>query len=87
MKNMRLKSGIVCAVGLFACGASIAQPGGMSMPTLPQAIGTHMEQKRTLEQREAMEAKAAAHAPSQEPAAPKKPAAKKPKKTRSQTPT
>ena len=54
MKNMRLKSGIAFAAGLFACGTCFAQPGGMSVPMLPQAIGTHMEQKRTLEQREAM---------------------------------
>jgi hypothetical protein len=58
--NPRWMSGIVLAAGLLTCGASFAQMGPMRAPMVPQAIGTHLEQKRTLEQREAIEAKAAA---------------------------
>lgn len=79
----RLMRGVAFAAGLLTFGASFAQMGPMRAPMVPQAIGTHMEQKRTLEQREAIEAKAAA-APSPETAAPKKTSTKKLKKVRGQ---
>jgi hypothetical protein len=79
--NPRWMSGIVLAAGLLTCGASFAQMGPMRAPMVPQAIGTHLEQKRTLEQREAIEAKAAA-APSPETTAPKKTSMKKSKKVK-----
>jgi hypothetical protein len=57
---------------------SLAQPGGMRPPMLPQAIDMHMQQSRTLQQRKAMDAQKAdlQAAPQTEP---KKAAAKKSK--------
>ena len=75
-----LMSSVACAAGLLICCTSHAQPGGMRAPMVPQAIDTHMQQKRTLEQREAIEAKAAVAEPASQPAAAKKPAVKKAKK-------
>ncbi len=80
----RLIRGVAFAGGLLTFGASFAQMGPMRAPRVPQAIGTHMEQKRTLEQREAIEAKAAA-APPPETTAPKKTSTKKLKKARGQS--
>lgn len=81
-----LMSGVALATGLLSCFASFAQPGAMRAPMVPQAIETHMQQKRTLEQREAIEEKAATPAPAVKPSVPKNPAAKKPKKSKSRPP-
>ncbi|MDK9703413.1 MAG: hypothetical protein OEL20_09750 [Sulfuritalea sp.] len=80
-----MKANLMAAVAFFAglpaCFPAAAQP--MQPPMLPQAIGTHMQQQRTLEQREAIEAKSAAPAPAFDQSAPtKKRNAKKAKKAK-----
>lgn len=82
-----LTQGVAFAAGLLTCGASFAQTGPIRAPMMPQAIGTHMEQKRTLEQREAIDAGATAAAPSSAQPAPKKRVAKKAKKAPGQPAT
>jgi hypothetical protein len=80
-----LMSGVALATGLLSCITSFAQPGAMRVPMVPQAIETHMQQKRTLEQREAIGEKAAMPK-AQQPSSPKLPAVKKSKKAKSQRP-
>jgi hypothetical protein len=56
----------------------------MRVPVAPQAIDTHMQQKRTLEQRETIDAKTAAPELPQTQTLPKKPVVKKLKKAKNQ---
>lgn len=73
-KEVTMKSvftwGPVFAAGLLSSFQAIAQQPPMQVPMVPQAIETHMQQKRTLEQREAIEAKKSQSAASAKPAAP-----------------
>ena len=50
------------AAGLLSSFQAMAQQPPMQVPMAPQAIGSHLEQKRTLEQRETIEGKKTATA-------------------------
>ena len=86
MKSFPICTAVV-VVSLMHTSPVGAQQGPMRAPTMPQAIGTHIDQVRTLQQREAIEAEKAGSlprsevAPEHKQASPKRPVIRPSRKT------
>jgi len=90
-RGIEMKSILICsAVGVASLMNPypvLSQQGPMRAPTMPQAIGTHIDQVRTLQQREAIEAEKASSlprpevAPEHKKASPKRAAIRPSRKT------